>query len=86
MQKWKLRLILLILFYSYRMYYLTSGLFDYFFGLVIILTIVVVIILLHRFGKNQKYSKYHDKEYLRTLEISELRFLILGTDIIEDIK
>lgn len=29
---------------------------------------------------------YHDKEYLRTLEIPELRFLIPGIDTIEDIK
>jgi len=81
-----IKINIIILFYSYSMYYPTGGVFDFVFSFVIIVTIVVVVILLHRFEKNKDYSKYHDKEYLRTLELPELHFLIPGADTIEDIK
>jgi len=54
---------ILILFYSYIIfYYPMDGVPDYLLIPIMIAMMVIVIILLHRYGKNKDYSKYHDKE------------------------
>jgi len=67
------------------MYYPTGGVEDYIFGIVGIVTIIVAIVFLYRMRKNRDLSKYHNKEYLRTLTLLELRFLKVGADNAEDI-
>jgi len=37
-------------------------------------------------SKRKDYAKYHDKNYLRTLEIPELQFLAVGADDLGDIN
>ena len=67
------------------MYYPTGGVEDYIFGIVGIVAVIVAIVFLYRLRKNGDVSIYHDKEYLRTLNLPELRYLRVGADNAEDI-
>ncbi len=70
------------------MYYPTGEISDYIFGSISLAFLIVLFIYLWKVKKPSSVLKYTDKEYLKTLGITELRYLLLSADdpsLIEEI-
>lgn len=62
------------------MYYPTGEITDYVYGILATVLLIIITIYFWKFRKNTNALTYTDKDYLRTLEIVELRYLMLSAE------